>query len=236
MPPPRATGNRRARPRTDSRRTRARIAPGRKRAHRTGASTGAGWSRSPTPGFGHRVWRRRGRRARRAGGAPAARSSGLSTPGRRARPGRPRASDGNPPANDSTPGANVVGDRQRLLQPLHAPVPLLGRLHVARRRDIAPDLPQELVELQPELLEIPGLELPERQLGRDDVALGDVAHHGVGRAPEEHAHLGRSLTLLSPRLGDLRPSCDRIPPFAEGFDLASPIDYLDFDSLLTEEQ
>src|SRR6187397_3066179 len=81
--------------------------------------------------------------------------------------------------------AGVVGDRQRLLEALHLAVALLGRIDVAGRRNGGPNLAQELVELEAELLEVAGLELLERQLARDDVALRDVAHHRVGGSAEE---------------------------------------------------
>jgi hypothetical protein len=73
-------------------------------------------------------------------------------------------------------------------------VPLLRRVDVARRRNVAADLTQQLVELEAELLEVGRLELLERQLARDHVALRDVTHHRVGGPAEEHAHRAASVT------------------------------------------
>src|SRR6185369_3182862 len=108
---------------------------------------------------------------------------------------RVAGAEGPRPTGSIAPRAAVVGDGQRLLEPLHLAVALLRRVHVAGRRDVAADLPQQLVQLEAEGLEIPRLELLERQLARDHVTLRDVAHHRVGGSPEEDAHeLEESLT------------------------------------------
>ncbi len=78
----------------------------------------------------------------------------------------------------------------------------------------AADLAQQLLELEAERLEVGGLELLEGQLGGDDVAIRDVAHHRVRGPSDEGAHPCEKCT--SAEVWTTRASGIRSPPFRGG--------------------